>query len=51
MQNLTLIITAKNESESLPTVLDELKKFNYNINIILHSSDSKTIQSIQNLTV
>ena len=48
MKNLTLIIPAKNESESLPTVLSELKKFNYNVNIVLHSSDSKTIQSIEN---
>ena len=31
MKNLTLIIPAKNESESLPTVLNELKKFNYKI--------------------
>tara|TARA_B110000196_G_C20973301_1_gene579808 strand:- start:170 stop:835 length:666 start_codon:yes stop_codon:yes gene_type:complete len=48
MKNLTLIIPAKNESESLPTVLSELKKFNYNVNIVLHSSDTKTIQSIEN---
>ena len=48
MKNLTLIIPAKNESESLPTVLNELKKFNYNVNIVLHSSDTKTIQSIEN---
>ena len=48
MENLTLIIPAKNESESLPTVLSELKKFNYNVNIVLHSSDTKTIQSIEN---
>ena len=28
MENLTLVIPAKNEKESLPLVLDELKKFN-----------------------
>ena len=28
MNNLTLVIPAKNESESLPVVLDELKKYN-----------------------
>ena len=29
--DLTLVIPAKNESESLPVVLNSLKKFNYNI--------------------
>ena len=48
MENLTLIIPAKNEAESLPTVLNELKKFNYKISIVLHSTDTKTIQSIEN---
>ena len=47
MENLTLIIPAKNEAESLPIVLDELKKFNYKVNIVLHSTDTKTIQSIE----
>ena len=28
MEHLTLVIPAKNEKESLPTVLEELKKFN-----------------------
>ena len=35
MKDLTLIIPAKNESESLPYVLDELKKFNLKIIISL----------------
>lgn len=48
MKNLTLIIPAKNESESLPIVLRELKKFNYSINIILHKSDTKTINALKN---
>ena len=48
MSDLTLIIPAKNESESLPIVLNELKKFNYNINIVLHHSDHKTIESLSN---
>ena len=34
MENLTLIIPAKYESESLPNVLEELKKFKYNISTI-----------------
>ncbi len=44
---LTLIIPAKNESESLPLVLRELKKFNLKKNIILEKKDKKTIKSIK----
>ena len=51
MENLTLIIPAKNEAESLPIVLDELKNFNYKVNIVLHSTDTKTIQSIENYKI
>jgi len=47
MNDITLIIPAKNESESLPKVLDELKKYNFKINIILHSTDKLTINSIK----
>ena len=32
MSDLTLIIPAKNEEESLPKVLDELEKFNFKKN-------------------
>ena len=46
MNELTLIIPAKNEVESLPIVLDELKKYNYKINIVLHNTDLDTIQAI-----
>ena len=35
MEHLTLIIPAKNEKESLPNVLNELKKYNLKISIIL----------------
>ena len=48
MRDLTLIIPAKNEKESLPKVLNELKNFNFKKNIILESSDKLTIQSIEN---
>lgn len=48
MKNITLIIPAKSESESLPIVLNELKKYKYNINVVLHESDLKTINSINN---
>ena len=46
MRDLTLIIPAKNEKESLPRVLDELKKFSFKKNIILESSDKLTIEAI-----
>ena len=47
MNELTLIIPAKNEAESLPIVLNELKKYNYKINIVLHITDIDTIQVIK----
>ena len=47
MENLTLIIPAKNEKESLPSVLDELKKYNLKIIIILEKDDLDTINSIK----
>ena len=51
INELTLIIPAKNEAESLPTVLSELKKYNYKIDIILHVTDTETIQAINNYDV
>ena len=51
MQNLTLIIPAKYESESLPDVLRELKKFNYNIFVVLKDTDLETINSIKNFDI
>ena len=47
MKNITLIIPAKEESESLPTVLYELQNFDYKITIILKDDDVKTIESIK----
>ncbi len=41
--NLTLIIPAKNEKDSLPIVLDEIKKFNFKVNIIVNKNDLDTI--------
>ena len=35
MRDLTLVIPAKNEKESLPRVLQELKSFNLEILIVL----------------
>ena len=47
MSDLTLIIPAKNEKESLPKVLGELGKFNFKKNIILEASDKPTIEAIK----
>ena len=47
MSDLTLIIPAKNEEESLPKVLDELEKFDFKKNIIVESSDKPTIEAIR----
>ena len=46
MRDLTLVIPAKNEKESLPRVLEELKSFNLKILIVLEESDKDTINSI-----
>ena len=46
--DITLVIPAKNESESLPSVLEELKKFKIKKHIILEKIDKKTIRSIKN---
>lgn len=48
MENLTLIIPAKNEKESLPIVLDELKKLRIKILVVLEKNDVETIESIKN---
>ncbi len=49
MYDLTLIIPAKFEKESLPTVLKELKKYNVKTLVILEKTDKDTINAIQNL--
>ena len=48
MKNITLIIPAKYEKESLPSVLNELKKFSFNILVVLEPTDLETIDSIKN---
>ena len=47
MNEITLLIPAKMEKESLPTVLDEIKKYNLNAKIILNENDTQTINSIK----
>jgi glycosyltransferase involved in cell wall biosynthesis len=51
MKSLTLLIPAKFESESLPIVLTELKKFNYKTCVILKETDLKTINSIKDFNI
>jgi len=48
MAKLTLIIPAKNEAESLPKVLSELKDCGFKIIVIVEESDKDTIESIKN---
>ena len=48
MDNLTLVIPAKNESESLPKVLDELKKYNLKKILVIPKDDYSTRESIKN---
>ena len=47
MNNITLVIPAKNEKESLPKVLDELKIYNLKIIIVLEKDDKETIKSAE----
>ena len=48
MKNLTLVIPAKNESESLPKVLQELKSYECKKLVILSKGDELTYNSIKN---
>ena len=49
MEDITLIIPAKEEPNALPMVLDEIKKkkLNLKILVIIHSSDTKTYESVK----
>jgi len=46
MDNLTLVIPAKNESDSLPKVLDEIKNLICKKIVVLEENDQETIKSI-----
>ena len=48
-KNLTLIIPAKKEQDSLPIVIKELDIFNFPKKVILEKQDIETIESIKNL--
>ena len=47
MNNLTLLIPANKEAESLPIFLNELIKYNYKKMVVLQKEDEKTINSIK----
>ena len=47
MDDITLVIPAKNESESLPKVLDELLKYKIKKIIIIPPEDEKTRDAIK----
>tara|TARA_B100000161_G_C33473541_1_gene379137 strand:+ start:204 stop:869 length:666 start_codon:yes stop_codon:yes gene_type:complete len=46
MSELTLLIPANKEAESLPIFLKELEKYNYKKLVVLQSEDKETIESI-----
>ena len=48
MSDLTLLIPANKEAESLPIFLDELVNFPYKILIVLQKEDTETIKAISN---
>ena len=48
MDELTLVIPAKEEAESLPLVLNELKNYNLSVIVVLASDDLKTIDALKN---
>ena len=48
MKDLTLIIPAKNEPESLPHVLQELERLNLEFLVVMEKRDFVTINSINN---
>ena len=50
MRDLSLIIPAKYESESLPLFLDEIKNFKCKKIVILEANDLNTINSIKSFT-
>ena len=49
--DLTLVIPAKQEKESLPQVLEELKDYPYKIIVVLEENDAETINAIKNYNI
>ena len=48
MKNLTLVIPTKNESESFPLAMEELKTYECKKLVILSKGDELTYNSIKN---
>ena len=48
MKNLTLVIPAKQEEDSLPIVLNEIADLDCKKFVVLHSTDFKTLETIKN---
>ena len=48
MKNLTLVIPAKQEEDSLPIVLNEIADLDCKKFVVLHSTDFKTLEAIKN---
>ena len=46
MSDLTLLIPAKKEAESLPFFLEELKEYDFKILVVLEENDEETINAI-----
>ena len=51
MKDLTIIIPAKNEEESLPIVLDSITNLDCKITVSVQKDDLKTIRSIENKNI
>ena len=49
--DLTLVIPAKKEKESLPQVLDELKDYPHKIIVVLEENDTETINAIKDYNI
>ena len=51
MEDLTLVIPATYESDSLPKVIEELQNYKYKVLVVLEKSDSETINSIKKFDI
>tara|TARA_B100000035_G_scaffold70448_1_gene57834 strand:- start:339 stop:1010 length:672 start_codon:yes stop_codon:yes gene_type:complete len=51
VKNLTLIIPAKHEADSLPKVINEINNLNCKILVVLEKTDIETINSIKNFDI
>lgn len=51
MKNLTLIIPAKAEADSLPKVLEEIKEYDCSVIVVMESSDIETINATKNYDI